>query len=582
MEHLRPAVKNTGAITPERRRRPRQKIHTPAYASFNVNSDSPGLDLSEILDISENGIAIQAVPPLEPKQNVRLCIDLSETKTYIRTTGTVVWSDASGRAGISLSDLPDAARDQLHIWMLQNAVAACLSPLPEPPQISEVIARRVPATQWHPGAGRSLRNVEVVPLERTSPRATDYTALLTALAAVQKEVASFGTNLDAALQLIAQRARAFTLSTGAAIALSPAHGKPHASDWDFQATDSDDTYMLCRASSGSGVPPIGVQLQVSSGFSGECVHTGQLLRCDDSENDPHVDRENCRVQGIRSMVAAPIRLGSEVIGIIEVFSPVPNAFNESDTRVLESLAEAVVAALHRCKVTAIPATAVQNGSALPADAELSEAEPSCPAGAAEPMQRLQGIPVHAAHLIVLLTVAALIATVLGFLLAPWVDGRLRQASAHQHAKPQLRPAAAKSAVVKTVADASTIDELRNLAGGGDAMAQFALGAHYMIGEDVKQDYAEAIRWFTKAAEQGHVGAQSALGAYYWVGRGVTKNLQRAYFWSILARAQGDETSKYRVAVISSGMRPSEILAAELEVDNWLRNHRVAANSSPSR
>ena len=136
--------------------------------------------------------------------------------------------------------------------------------------------------------------------------------------------------------------------------------------------------------------------------------------------------------------------------------------------------------------------------------------------------------------------------------------------------------------MKTVAEASTIDELRNLAGGGDAMAQFALGAHYMIGEDVKQDYAEAIRWFTKAAEQGHVGAQSALGAYYWVGRGVTKNLQRAYFWSILARAQGDETSKYRVAVISSGMRPSEILAAELEVDNWLRNHRVAANSSPSR
>jgi GAF domain/PilZ domain/Sel1 repeat len=563
MEHLRPAAKNTGAIMPDRRRRPRQKIHTPAYASFNLNSDSPGLDLSEILDISENGIAIQAVPPLEPNQNVRLNIDLSETKTYIRTTGTVVWSDASGRAGISLSDLPDAAREQLRIWMLQNAVAACLNPLPEPPQISEVIAQPVPATP---------------------PRATDYTALLTALAAVQKEVASFGTNLDAALQLIAQRARTFTLSTGAAIALSPAHGQPHASDLEFRATDSDDNYMLCRASSGSGVPRIGVQLQVGSGFSGECVHTGQLVRCDDSENDSHVDRENCRVLGIRSMAAAPIRLGREVIGIIEVFSPVPNAFNESDSRVLQRLAETVVAALNRCKVTAKPAPPVQNGSALPADAEPSEAEPSCLAGAAEPKQRLQGIPVHGAHLIVLLTVAALIATVLGFLLAPWVDSRLRHATAHQHAKPQLPSPAAKSesAVVKTVAEATTIDELRNLAGGGDAVAQFALGAHYMTGEDVKQDYAEAIRWFTKAAEQGHVGAQSALGAYYWVGRGVTKNLQRAYFWSILARAQGDETSKYRVAVISSGMSRSQTLAAEREVDDWLRNHRVAAKASPSR
>jgi len=73
-----------------------------------------------------------------------------------------------------------------------------------------------------------------------------------------------------------------------------------------------------------------------------------------------------------------------------------------------------------------------------------------------------------------------------------------------------------------------------------------------------------------------------LGAYYWVGRGVTKNLQRAYFWSILARAQGDETSKYRVAVISSGMSRSQTLAAEREVDDWLRNHRVAAKASPSR
>jgi len=34
--------------------------------------------------------------------------------------------------------------------------------------------------------------------------------------------------------------------------------------------------MLCRASSGPCAPPVGVTLQVGSGFSGECVRTGKL------------------------------------------------------------------------------------------------------------------------------------------------------------------------------------------------------------------------------------------------------------------------------------------------------------------
>jgi GAF domain-containing protein len=576
MEHLRPAQNNARLIMPERRRRrPRQKVHTPAYASFDIDANSPGLDLSAILDISENGIAIQAVPPLEPNQKVNLCIDLSETKANIHTTGTVIWSDASGRAGISLADLPDAARHQLRNWMLQNAVAACLDPLPAQLQISEVIAQQLPATASYPAASRSSRAIEVVPLGTISPRATDHTALLTALAAVQKEVASFGINLDAALQLIAERAQTFTLSTGAAIALSPASVERYSSDVPSPVGDPDEASVVCRASSGSGVPPLGVQLQAGSGFSGECIRTGRLLRCDDSENDPCVDRESCRALGVRSMVAAPIRLGQEVVGIIEVSSRAPNAYNESDCRVLQRLAETVVAALNRCKVTAKSGKAVQDVTALFEEAEPTES-PS-----AEP-NHLPAIPFHRGHLLVLLTAAALVATVLGFLLAPWIDSKMVQAKISQQTMPQPSSQPPESAVRKPVVEAATIDELRNLAERGDAMAQFALGAHYMTGEDLKQDYAEAIRWFTKAAEQGHVGAQSALGAYYWVGRGVTKNLQKAYFWSILARAQGDETSKYRVAVISSGMNRSQILSAELEADKWLKDHQSSVSSAPSR
>ncbi len=88
---------------------------------------------------------------------------------------------------------------------------------------------------------------------------------------------------------------------------------------------------------------------------------------------------------------------------------------------------------------------------------------------------------------------------------------------------------------------------------GDPAAQFSLGARYATGEEVKQDYTEAVRWFTKAAEQGHILAQATLGAYYWAGRGVPQDLTKAYYWSVLAQAGGDQASKYRVAVLASRM-----------------------------
>ena len=129
----------------------------------------------------------------------------------------------------------------------------------------------------------------------------DYTATLTALSAIQREVEALGPNLASALQLIADRAQVFTNANGAAIALS------------------ENNEMVCRASAGDA-PPIGAVLDIGSGFSGYCARTGYLQRCDDAETDLHVDRESCRLLGIRSIIAVPIRLGETVIGLVEVFS----------------------------------------------------------------------------------------------------------------------------------------------------------------------------------------------------------------------------------------------------------------------
>ncbi len=141
------------------------------------------------------------------------------------------------------------------------------------------------------------------------------------------------------------------------------------------------------------------------------------------------------------------------------------------------------------------------------------------------------------------------------------------------------------AVSKPVTLPAKVDDLaslRHVAEQGDPAAQFALGARYATGEDVPQDYGEAVQWFARAADQGHILAQATLGAYYWAGRGVAPDLTKAYFWSALAQAGGDQASKYRVAVLTSRMTRTDILAAQQQANDWLRNHQTAARVPPSQ
>ena len=56
---------------------------------------------------------------------------------------------------------------------------------------------------------------------------------------------------------------------------------------------------------------------------------------------------------------------------------------------------------------------------------------------------------------------------------------------------------------------------------GHAQAQNSLGAYYS--DPNVADYEQAVYWYRRAVEQGHVQAQSNLGILYYAGRGVAKN-----------------------------------------------------------
>ena len=96
--------------------------------------------------------------------------------------------------------------------------------------------------------------------------------------------------------------------------------------------------MVCRARSGDTAPVLGARLSAETGISGECLRTGKIHHCSDTENDPLVDVEVCRSLGLRSMVVLPIRGWRGVNGIIEVFSTRPAAFTEQHIALLQQLA----------------------------------------------------------------------------------------------------------------------------------------------------------------------------------------------------------------------------------------------------
>lgn len=552
------------AARPNRRRRVRHKIQTPAYATFTAESEGSMLELHEIVDISEDGVAIQCNSPLAPDQSVSLCLDLAESSGQIFTPGKVIWASASGRAGVRFADLPAASLLRLREWLFLNAMAGVANAQTEAAAPSLSPAEGDSALS--PGKRSTARPVSTEAAPRPS-----FTDTLAALTAVQREVESLGTDLAEALKLVAARAQTLVRASGAAIALARA----------------DPNFMVCRASAGLDAPPVGARLEVGSGFSGECVRAGRLLRCDDTETDRRVDRESCRVLGIRSMLAAPLRRQDKVIGIVEVFSAQAGHFTEDDSTVLQRLAETVLAAVNRAarseNVVALAPSALSSPAAT--DSAMFSSEQPARAKDEQESPGLGGIRLPRSLLIILVCAACAIMMALGYVLAPWIELRVhgRGNGREQTVLASSQPAnESSSAATVAAVDTATLAQLEQMAEKGNAVAQNALGLRYATGEGVKLDERAAARWFTMAAEQGNVNAQSKLGSLYWAGRGVPQSLNQAYFWTVLARAGGDVGSKALATVLTSHMSRAQSFAIEQQAEIWLQQHQPNTKPRPGR
>ena len=136
-------------------------------------------------------------------------------------------------------------------------------------------------------------------------------------------------DLEPAISAITERAQHLTGATGAAIALRT----------------GDE--IVCRARAGRTAPDLGVRLQTETGISAEAVRTGEVMLCHDAERNPRVDLASCRRLGVRSILVSPLRYYRRTLGVFEVLSSSPSAFDQRDVATMQLLSSLMVAAISR-------------------------------------------------------------------------------------------------------------------------------------------------------------------------------------------------------------------------------------------
>jgi putative methionine-R-sulfoxide reductase with GAF domain len=136
-------------------------------------------------------------------------------------------------------------------------------------------------------------------------------------------------DLEPAISAITERAQHLTGATGAAIAL--------------RAGDE----IVCRARAGRTAPDLGVRLQTDIGISAEAVRSGEIMLCHDAERNPRVDLASCRRLGVRSILVSPLRHYRRTLGVFEVLSSTPGAFDERDVATMQLLSGMMVTAISR-------------------------------------------------------------------------------------------------------------------------------------------------------------------------------------------------------------------------------------------
>jgi TPR repeat protein len=123
--------------------------------------------------------------------------------------------------------------------------------------------------------------------------------------------------------------------------------------------------------------------------------------------------------------------------------------------------------------------------------------------------------------------------------------------------------------------------LEAAASNGQPQAQAAVGALYLSGQGVLQDFSEAARWFRKAARQGEADAMFELGKMTQSGWGMDDDPVEAYVWLNVASARGDSRAakaRDQVMKMLSAQQLKDAQQRARELDQAIPRPELAENS----
>ncbi len=105
-------------IRRDKRRQPRMAVHAPASISYPSVENAP----ATLVDLSEEGLALQCEQRLPTRTKVYFRFNLPGQTRWIQLAGETVWQDSSGRAGIRFVQVPHFARVLLQEWLGSRTV----------------------------------------------------------------------------------------------------------------------------------------------------------------------------------------------------------------------------------------------------------------------------------------------------------------------------------------------------------------------------------------------------------------------------------------------------------------------------
>jgi len=114
--------------------------------------------------------------------------------------------------------------------------------------------------------------------------------------------------------------------------------------------EQGELVMKARVGSLAGLFSLGNRLKMGRGMVGWVALHGETLLANDVSAEPRYLNPLPNVVKTQSELVVPVRVGREVIGVLDIQSPQPDVFDENDVMVMETLAHQIAVAIENARL----------------------------------------------------------------------------------------------------------------------------------------------------------------------------------------------------------------------------------------